>query len=468
MIELLPERCSGCGGCVGSCPVGALSLKGGVVQVSESCTECGVCVPFCPHGALHLPNSARSAWPPLLRAPDSEYDIVVIGGGPAGSTAARAAALAGARVLLLEKRPIVGSPQLCAEGISYTGLTDTIPDVADGWISAPIIGAVLVSPAGRRTVVNHPKAGFVLERRIFDRDLFALAAAAGTRTLTSAEALGPIWKNEEIVGVRFSWMGEERKVACKVIIAADGVECSMARALFPKQTIGPNQIHVAAQAVMSGVDVDVGFPEFYIGREVAPGGYAWVFPKAEPLANVGVGINPSLVGDHSRTAWQFLHEFIERRFGGRGEIVEIASGNVPTAKRLDRIAYKNVLFVGDAGRLTDPLSGGGLASALFSGQLAGKIAVESIQREANIERHLADYSSAWKRSKDKQFALYWKAKSIFARLDDDDLEGVCRFIDDRFGRGSFDSIDIPGTIKALIREKRLFLRLLSLIMTPKN
>ena len=466
MIEIVEERCCGCGGCVCSCPVDALSVRCGVVHADESCIGCGMCVPFCPHGALCLPGADKPDFDVDIRPPKGEYDVVVVGGGPAGSIAARIAAEGGASVLLLEKRPVVGAPQLCGEGISLTGLTDVIPDIRESWVSAPIIGAVLVSPNGRRTVVDHPNAGYILDRRVFDRDLFALAAAAGARTMTSAGFIAPIWERDHIVGVRYLNKGKIREVLCRVIVAADGVESDTARALFPKDRIGPDRIHVAAQVVMSGVDVRIGFPEFHIGRGIAPGGYAWVFPKAEPLVNVGVGINPSIVVDPPKTALKLLERFIAGRFGGEGEIIEIASGNVPTSKRLPRIAYRNVLFVGDAGRLTDPVSGGGLANALLSGKFAGETVVESLKYKTTeeIEKRLGDYSSRWDRAKGKQLALYWRAKSIFAKLEDEDLEGICRFIDDRFGHDTFNSIDITGTIRSIIREKRLLFRLVKKLL----
>ncbi|MCK5832578.1 geranylgeranyl reductase family protein [bacterium] len=468
MISVFNERCCGCGGCCCACPIDAIFIQNSKIRIKSNCTECGKCIPFCPHGALYLEQKSTS-WP-AIRPPENQYDVIVIGGGPAGSTAARVAAEKGAKVLLIEKKPVVGAPQLCAEGISHTGLTDVMPIIRERWIAAPIIGAILVSPSGLKTTVRHPKAGYILERRVFDRDLFAMAGEKGVKVLVSATAREFVWEHDCIVGLNIDWRGESLTIKSKIFICADGVEATMAKSLFPREYLAPDQMHVAAQVVMTGINLQEGFPEFHVGKELAPGGYAWVFPKGEDIANVGIGINPSVYLETKATAWSLLKKFIDTRFGNDGEIIEIASGNVPTAKRLEKIAYRNVLFAGDAGRLSDPISGGGLANALLSGKLAGDIAAVSINGKSpeETEKILAVYASSWDRAKGKQMSFYWKAKNIFASLENSDIESICKIIDDRFGRNSFDGIDIPGTIKAIISERKLLWRFAKSLLPSKK
>jgi len=463
VINAALERCVGCGGCVSICPVSALKLKSNVISVSERCVNCGACVDACPYGVFYQNEPLEFH---EIRRIEDDYDVIVIGGGPAGSTAARFAAQNGAKVLILERKPIVGVPQLCAEGISTTGLTDVIPEVKDNWVAAPIEGAILVSPAGNRIKVEHREAGFVLERRVFDRDLFAMAGNAGARTLVSASVESLNWEHDHVVGVKYNHRGQRKEVRAKIIIAADGVESNVVRWLFPEKYLDSKTIHVAAQVVMAGVDVEVGYVEFYLGRKIAPGGYAWVFPKGDHFANVGLGINPSLATSEKTSVWNLLENFVESRFGSKGEIIEMAGGNVPTSLRLPRIAYRNILFCGDCARVTDPISGGGIATALLSGKLAGELAAKSLHNKTpeQIENSLGDYNSIWDKAKGKQMAFYARAKDVFSRLPNKELEEICDFIDERFSNRVFTGIDIPGTLKSILRRRSLLWQLFKALL----
>lgn len=106
--------CTYCGACVSMCPSGALELAETRLMIDEaSCSECGLCVAACPVEALVLQSE-----PPAPASVSRQYDVVVVGAGPAGATAARFAAEQGLQVLLLEKRQEIGSPVRCAEGIN--------------------------------------------------------------------------------------------------------------------------------------------------------------------------------------------------------------------------------------------------------------------------------------------------------------------------------------------------------------
>ena len=112
MLILNPRLCNYCGGCVSVCPEEALLLEETRLTISEACLDCGYCVSACPMGALRLetPRPSRDEIP-VRRS----YDLVIVGAGPGGSTAARVAADSGLSGLLLEKRQEIGAPVRCAE-----------------------------------------------------------------------------------------------------------------------------------------------------------------------------------------------------------------------------------------------------------------------------------------------------------------------------------------------------------------
>ena len=155
----------------------------------------------------------------------SEYDIIVVGAGPAGSTAARYAAQKGASVLLLEKDRDVGYPVRCGEAVSHEGVAQFIqPDPK--WIAGTFTKMKFISPSNISvTMPVDSNIGYVLERRIFDYELAKIAATNGAEVITKAYVYDLI-KNEngEAVGVKALIKDEKVEIKCKVVIAADGVE----------------------------------------------------------------------------------------------------------------------------------------------------------------------------------------------------------------------------------------------------
>ncbi|HDK36580.1 MAG TPA: FAD-dependent oxidoreductase, partial [Bacteroidetes bacterium] len=116
---------------------------------------------------------------------DDQYDVIIIGAGPAGSVTAWHASLGGAKVLLLEKDRDIGYPVRCAEGVGAAGL-QSIVDPDSRWIANKIKGVDLISPHLKTIHILNEDFGFVLNRKIFDNFLAGKAAKAGAEVLTKA------------------------------------------------------------------------------------------------------------------------------------------------------------------------------------------------------------------------------------------------------------------------------------------
>ncbi|MBD3180737.1 geranylgeranyl reductase family protein, partial [Candidatus Poribacteria bacterium] len=301
------QVCGYCGACVSVCPENAIELVDTYVSIDNNlCSKCLSCVKVCPVGAL----STDMLNPDLLyNKPSTEkasinVDVLIIGGGPAGSIAARTLAEQNLEVLMVEKRQEIGTPVRCAEGISKEALLK-LTAIDPKWVSAPINSGCIYAPNGDSVTLEQPNTGLVLERKIFDRDLAHQAAKAGADIWVKARAVGIIKQNGNVIGAVVRRAGIDYEIKSKVVIAADGVESRIARWAGIDTHCKNSDVDTCVQYLMTGLDnIKPDCCCFYLGHEVAPRGYAWIFPKGNGSANVGIGIGGNI---DNKTALDYLN-----------------------------------------------------------------------------------------------------------------------------------------------------------------
>lgn len=347
-----------------------------------------------------------------------EYDIVVVGAGPAGSMAARFAAEQGVSVLMLEKDRDVGYPVRCGEAVSKFSIEEFItPD--EKFIAATIDKFCMVSPDGTEVVLPLDQLGYVLERRIFDYELAKQASTAGAQILTRAYVNGLLLENDKVTGVKFEYQGEQKEVKSKVVIAADGVESRVGRWAGIKTHIDFKDMESCVQITVSDISVDHSTCYFYFGREVAPEGYFWVFPKGRTTANIGLGVS-GLIGK-KKSALSFLNNFMLKNYPNKPILTQIAGG-VPSSITLEKISAPGILLVGDAARQVNPLSGGGISSGMIGGKIGGTIAGEAVTRN-NLD-HILTYDKAWHTARGKKHETYDRIKNAIYNFSDDKFNSI--------------------------------------------
>jgi digeranylgeranylglycerophospholipid reductase len=410
MVRVDPRRCTYCGGCVSVCPVEALTLEETRLTVSEVCIDCGECVAACPVGAIRLEGFDHLVGSEPNRR---SYDLVVIGAGPGGSMAAKVAAETGLSVLLLEKRQEIGSPVRCAEGVPHDPFVSFIePD--RHWIAAEVDNAEITVITGDERVTTRGGGGrgYILERRVFDRVLAEQAGIAGAEVRVKTAAVGLNIEDNRVRGVRvrgdFLGGDEETEIQSKIIIAADGVESQVGRWAGLDLQLPLEDTMVCAQYLLAGIEVDPTCTSYVIGFDIAPGGYAWVFPKGDGVANVGLGVQADIwqswkvggtASEHNLSAdgvLGFLTRFIESdpRLE-RGSPVTLVTGNVPVGISPNRIVTDGLMVIGDAARQVDPLTGGGIVNAMTAGRLAAMVAGEAIAAGDTSRGFLSRYVERW-------------------------------------------------------------------------
>jgi digeranylgeranylglycerophospholipid reductase len=330
----------------------------------------------------------------------NKYDVLVIGGGPAGALAAKTAVEKGLSACIVEKRQAIGAPVRCAEGIGKEALLEFIePDPR--WISAEMTGATIVAPDGfvmkLSSQMAGSKVGYVLDRKFFDRELVWKAAESGADVAIKSRACAPIIEDGVVKGAKIESGGKITSVRSQVVIAADGVESKFSKWCGIDTTVPVREIMSSVQYVMTDIEIDPGATVFYLGNEVAPEGYLWVFPKGKRSANVGIGISGRKSGDGHR-AKDYLDKFVKKTFP-HGKMIEFIPGGVSVCRPLDCTVADGLIIAGDAARVVDPLTGGGIYNAMYTGRLAAETAADCIGRGDLSKKALMAYDKTWRASK---------------------------------------------------------------------
>ena len=395
-----------------------------------------------------------------------EYDVVIVGSGPAGSVTARFAAEAGAKVLVIERRREVGVPVLCGEGISrkidkWHMLEGT------RWIAGRMDGARIYSPDRTCVTLSAERAGnetgYVVYRDIFDQELARLAMKAGAKFMMNTKATGLIKDKEKIKGVKAKHFDDDFEIKADIVVGADGVESKVGQWAGIDTTLKPKDLETCCQYTLSNIDCKDAYCEFYLGREIAPGGYVWVFPKGKDVANVGIGILASL--SESGLAKKLLDRFIEKDPRLKNaEPLRFLAGAVPVSNPVETVR-DNFILIGDAARHVDPITGGGLTHCLEGGKIAGETIGRAIKEQNFSKGLLNTYEEGWKNAFGQKIERNYIVKEIMLDMDDKTFNMIAHSLKDI----KFDEISTLGLVKEVAkRHPTLMVKLLPLLKYRKK
>jgi digeranylgeranylglycerophospholipid reductase len=311
---------------------------------------------------------------------EERFDVVVVGAGPAGSLAARAASEGGATTLLVDHRPELGHPVQCGEFVpapheleDLFGCRELIArayEIPEATILRATRQMACISPFGR--AFRFPLAGCTVSRRAFDKALAIRAEGSGAELRFP---LGVTGVHDDVVETAGAG-----SVRAKVVIGADG----------PISTVGRSFGFVPRRELFRMITATVDGPlddeiDVYFGR-VAPGGYAWRFPRALD-ANVGLGVAKIPRG---KTLGGLLDQFLARE--GLGPARARTTWWVPLGPPPETLVHGRALLAGDAANLVMATNGGGIPTAMLSGWLAGEAAARHVRDGAP----LSEYDAAWR------------------------------------------------------------------------
>ena len=355
------------------------------------------------------------------------YDVVVVGGGPAGTMTAKWAAKGGAKVLIVEKRQEIGAPVRCGEGISRSWLDSVGIKLDQKSVAWQVKGAKIVAPNGTSFFLSEKMAGnevgIVLDRIFFDKLLAHDAVKAGADLMLKTSATGLLRTGGKVTGVKIKSFGETKEIKAGCVVAADGFESQVGRWAGIATSLAPRDITSCIQYRLTNISYDPNYCEFVLGSK-APGGYLWIFPKNEDTANVGIGMQLTKLKDRADVK-KYLDKFIQNdpRLK-KGKALEIVAGAVSICAPLDKTVGDGILLVGDAARQIDPITGGGISNSCRAGKVAGEVLAKATKERNFSEKSFERYEKGWRDLMENHLYRNWMAKEKLVTLSDETFNKI--------------------------------------------
>ncbi len=337
----------------------------------------------------------------------TEREIVVVGAGPAGSITAALLARQGHDVLLLDKSDFPRD-KICGDALGSRVL-DLLENACIKGISEmyypqgnfyPLHEMCFVSPKGYKVVVPLQKSENLLRPAVASRFVLdnliqkhAIKMGAEFQRIKVDE---PLIEKGKVVGVKATCQGESIEVRSSFVIGADGARSVVARSLRQEARHQDGHRAIAIRAYAEGIEINENLLEFYFYKDISPG-YAWIFPRGEKTANIGLGMRLDHYRRISRNLKQMLDDFISipdiKQRVHKGMIIRdkaVWPLNFGSQKGL-KYAYNGALLVGDAAGFVNPLTGGGINASLLSGQFAAEIIHRAIKSQSYSLTKLQEY-----------------------------------------------------------------------------
>jgi digeranylgeranylglycerophospholipid reductase len=320
------------------------------------------------------------------------YDVVVVGAGPAGSSAAFSAAKSGMRVALVEKEEVV------AQTVRTSGVTwmDSVEEFGiPKHCYNPIKNYVFCSPNNEATIRSSVPKAAVLDVRKTYRWLAEKAQRQEVELFLNTAVVGATRKSS---GILLSTSNEDIEFSSKIVIDASGFQTVVAKSLGLVSQW--RRFGAGAEYEVEAETVDPDTWYLMVGQQYSPAGYAWIFPLGKNIVRIGVGVGkPESTADPT----EILKEIIDKKLGPIAKIgkitpIEFHYGLIPNDGLSRKTAYDNLILVGDSAGQANPLVLEGIRYAIRFGKKAGEVAASAISSGDVSEKALMPYEESWKKA----------------------------------------------------------------------
>ena len=346
-----------------------------------------------------------------------DFDIVIVGAGPAGSSAAHEAARNGSSVALLEKESVV------AETVRTSGVT-WVKDAQSFGIPEdcynPIKNYSFCSPSNTVTISDDVAKAAVLDVRKTYRHLAKQAQESGAKLFVDTNVTDVITDEQKRpIGVIAKSADKEIKFNAKVVIDCSGFQSVVGKMLG--LVTQWERFGAGAEYEVRAENVDDKTWWLMVGQKYSPAGYAWIFPVGGDIVRIGVGIGKP---ESNVDPTERLNELMENKEGPIKDLgaitkIEFHYGLIPNDGLSRKTVYDNLILVGDSAGQANPLVLEGIRYAIRFGRVAGKVASDSIKNDDTSENALKPYETDWKKAIESKINSASKVQNRWIGLSDE-------------------------------------------------
>ena len=346
---------------------------------------------------------------------EARYDVAVVGGGPAGLSAAYAAARAGAKVVVFEKDEAIAH-SVRTSGVTWIDSMEAL-DVPSQYYN-PIQSYRFVSPSNDVVIAGDSAKSCVLDVRSMYQYLATLAAKEGAEIVVKGNVTNVLKDGGRVTGVKASTPKGDLIANCTLVIDASGFSSSAARraGMVPEW----KRYGVGAEYECYCDKADRSTWTLMVGQQYSEAGYAWVFPLSGSRVRIGVGIGRPESAVDPLAKLQSLMEYKPKPLDSLGRIqpLELHYGFIPNEGVRQGTIADGLLLVGDAAGQSNPLVLEGIRYAIEFGRLAGKVGAASLASNST-KQSLMEYEKTWKEKVESKIASALKVQSRWIGLSDE-------------------------------------------------
>ncbi len=356
----------------------------------------------------------------MNRSHKDQYDIIIIGAGPAGLKAGLTVTeTSGLDVLIIDKNTPWEKPIACAEGVGKRGLEESL-EVKPSWIRQVIDKATFHSPDNSCITYRDKNKGYIINRGLMQKDICADIYSRGGSFLfgNRAIAIGAFTN-----GYRQVLLQDGSKVKARVVIDASGPIGLLGRG--EEICWKPYDLEPAYFAVTENVAIPTDTVHLHAGGTIAPGGYAWAFPREEGCANIGVVIGSRFKKELNIK--ELLDNYLKTHYP-HAKVVKRFAGAIPCGYRRKTIALPGLFKAGDAASTINPISRAGIAEAFISGGIAANCAIELLNStdSKSQQSFCREYEKRWYKARGFRHLKMAKVKDSLSAVPDEDYNRAAR------------------------------------------